>query len=237
LYLVRGTDGFDESSLRQGDILAGVPFPLLEHGRMHVLGAIAQEYDYAALPTISAKTHEHRSDKGWVTLQVPARFGLCMVTSNCCDLEPRDGHVQAYAVTLARLRPISDDIRNDAARFASLTANKDPRDTQNAGYIDFFYLEPHALLEGKDWNLHFNQVVTLPTSDINLLLRKKVIQLDDRTRAKFKIKLAFSSGRFNDDELNAGLDEPWQEAAPAQPATAQPEPPAAGEHAPQQTPP
>lgn len=222
MYLARGTDGFGEASLRQGDILAGVPFALMEHGKMHVLGAIAQDYDYAALPSISAKTHEHRTDRGWVTLQVPARFGLCAVLSNCCDLEPRDGRVQAHAVSLARLRPISADTRNNAENFASLRANRDPRDTENAGYIDFFYLEPHALLEGTDWNVHFNQVVTLPTTDIGLLLRKKVLQLDDRTRVKFKIKLAYSFGRINDDEIAAGLRNPWQDPPAPAPAEAAP---------------
>jgi hypothetical protein len=222
LYFVRGTTGFDATSLRQGDILAGVPFPLLEHNKTFILGTIAHDYDYALLPSISAKTHAHRDDASWVTLQVPSRFGLCAVLSNCCDLELRNGRVQAYSVTLARLRPISTDIRNDAARFASLTSNKDPRDEDNAGYIDYFYLEPHAQLEGSDWNVQFNQVVTLPTSDINLLLRKKVIQLDDRTRMKFKIKLAFTFGRANDDELDAGLENPWLEPPAALPAPAAP---------------
>lgn len=215
MYLVRGTEDFDDGSLRQGDILEGVPFALLEHGKMHVLGTIAQDYDYAATPSISAKTHEHRTDKGWVTIQVPARFGLCAVLSNCCDLEPRDGGVQAHAVTLARLRPVSPDTRNNAENFASLTANRDPRDTENPGYIDYFYLAPHTLLEGTDWNVHFNQVVTLPTTDIKLLLRRKVLQLDDRTRVKFKIKLAYALGRINDDEIAAGLENPWGEPPPA----------------------
>ena len=168
---------------------------------------------YGALPSISPKTHKHRDDKDWVTIQVPARFGLCAVLSNCCDLEPRDGRVQAFAVTLARLRPVSVDTRNDAERFASLIANRDPRDPVNPGYIDYFYLEPHALLEGTDWNVHFNQVVTLPTTDIELLLRKKVLQLDDRTRVKFKIKLAYTLGRPNDAEIAAGLENPWEPAA------------------------
>jgi hypothetical protein len=146
----------------------------------------------------------------------------CAVLSNCCDLELRNGRVQAYSVALARLRPVSNDIRNDAVRFASLRSNKDPRDPDNAGYIDYFYLEPHGCLEGSDWNVQFNQIVTLPTSDINLLLRKKVIQLDDRTRMKFKIKLAFTFGRANDDELDAGLENPWIE--PLEPSAAPPEP-------------
>lgn len=211
MYLVRGTAGFDETSLRQGDILAGVPFPLMEHGKMQLLGTIAQDYDYAGLPSISPKTHEHRTDRGWVTIQVPARFGLCTVLSNCCDLEPRDGHVPAHAVILARLRPIGNDLRNDPERFASLRANKNPANTEDPGYIDFFYLEPHERLEGQDWNVHFNQTVSLPTTDIAMLLRKKVIQLDDRTRVKFKLKLAATLGRINDDEFAAGIDAPWEE--------------------------
>jgi hypothetical protein len=195
----------------------------MDHGKMHVLGAVAQIANNAALPSISPKTHKHRDDKDWVTIQVPARFGLCAVLSNCCDLEPRDGRVQAYAVTLARLRPISADTRNDAERLAGLTANRDPRDPINPGYIDYFYLEPHALLEGTDWNVHFNQVVTLPTSDIELLLHKKVLQLDDRTRVKFKIKLAYTLGRLNDAEIAAGLENPWGEPVAQAPQVPAPE--------------
>ena len=95
--------------------------------------------------------------------------------------------------------------------FSSLQANKDPRDRNDPGYIEYFYLEPHELLQGQDWRVHFNQVVTLPTTDITLLLRKKILQLDDRTRMKFKIKLGFTLMRANDDELKAGLENPWQQ--------------------------
>ncbi len=234
---MRGSEGFDGLSLRQGDILAGIPFPLLDHTKMHVLGAIAREYDYTALPVIAPKTHEHRADAGWVTLQVPARFCLCAVLSNCCDLEPRGGRVQAHMVTLARLRPISNDVRDDGERFESLRANKDPRDPNDPGYIDLFFLEQHEQLQTQDWVVHYNQVVTIPTTDIALLLRKKILQLDDRTRMKFKIKLAFTLGRSNDDEQNAGLENPWAgpppdapKAPPAPPQQAQDmRPPARGD--------
>jgi hypothetical protein len=220
LYLVRGAQGFDDAALRQGDILGGIPYPLLEHGKTHVLGEIAQDYDYAALPNISSKTHDHRGETGWVTIQVPARFCFCAVLSNCCDLEPRGGRIRAHAVPLARLKTISDDIRNAAERFNSLKANKDPRDPDDPGYIDYFYLQPHPLLQDQDWSVDFSQIVTLPTADIALLLRKKIIQLDDRTRMKFKIKLAFTLGRPNDDELDAGLENPWIELAAVAPIVA-----------------
>lgn len=229
MYFARGADEFDSLSLRQGDILTGIPFPLLDHNSLIVLGSLPPEYDYAALPPIAAKTHIHRFDREWVTAQASVRFCTCAVLSNCCDLEPRNGQIQARMVTLARLRPISNDIRRDPERFASLQANKNPNDQVDPGYIDFFYLEPHELLQNQDWNVEFAQVVSIPASDNNLMLRKKILQLDDRTRVKFKIKLAYTVGRTNDDE--EGLENPWLEPAPeeAAPQEAIAEAPAPGE--------
>ncbi len=224
MYLTRESEGFDAASLRQGDILTGIPFPLLDYRSLTLLGAVQEEYDYGGLPVINARTHTHRFDREWVTVQMPVRFGLCAVLSNCCDLEPRNGQILARMVTLARLRPVSDDIRRDAARFASLSANKDPRDQEDHGYIDYFYLEPHALLQNRDWNVEYSQCVSIPASDTNILLRKKLLQLDDRTRVKFKIKLAFTLGRTNDDEELAGLENPWQEEAPPADGQGQQEP-------------
>lgn len=217
MYLTRESEGFDDKSLRQGDILAGIPFPLLEQKSMAVMGSLHTEYDYAVQPPIYPKTHVHRFDKEWVTVQVPVRFCLCSVLSNCCDLEPREGQIQARMICLARLRPISNDIKKDPVRLASLKGNKDPRDQEDHGYIDYFYLPEHALLQNQDWNVEYAQMVSIPASDINLLLAKKVLQIDDRTRVKFKIKLAFTLGRTNGEEEAAGLENPWQEPEPAQP--------------------
>jgi hypothetical protein len=77
--------------------------------------------------------------------------------------------------------------------------------------------------------VHYNQVTTLPTATVaNVLLRKKLLQLDDRTRMKFKIKLGFTLMRVNDDERRLGLENPWQEAPQQQAAPLQqpPRPPA-----------
>jgi hypothetical protein len=210
LFIVRGNDRFDIASLRQGDILEGVPFPLMEHAKVNVLGAISQNIDFNNIPQISPKTHQHRDDPDWITAIAPVRFGFCAVLSNCCDLEPRNGKVPTPAVALGRLRPIPNDIRNNPALFDSLKANKDPRDRNDPGYIEYFYLQAHELLQGQDWRVHYNQIVTLPTTDITLLLRKKILQLDDRDRMKFKIKLGFTLMRPSEDEIRAGLEDPWQ---------------------------
>ncbi len=217
MYIARGSEGFDIAALRQGDILEGIPFPLMDHGKIQILGAIAQDQDFKTLPDISPRTHQHRDDREWTTAVAPVRFGFCAVLSNCCDLEPRNGKVQTHAVILARLRPIPADIKNNPGLFNSLRANKDPRDRNDPGYIEYFSLEPHQLLQEFDWRVHFNQVVSLPTTDIALLLRKKILQLDDRTRMKFKIKLGFTLMRANDDELQAGLENPWQEPQAGRP--------------------
>jgi hypothetical protein len=213
----------DPGNLRQGDILRNVPFPLLLHAKTLLLGSLAAPAEVAPLPSIVARSHEHRGDPAWVTVQVPARYGYCAVISNCCDLEVRDGAIPAHAVVLARLRPISPDLRNDAARLESLRANKDPRDPDDPGYIDYFYVEPDVLLHNEDWIVHYHQLISIPMADRAILLQKKILQLDDRTRMKFKIKLAFAFGRANEDEIAAGLENPWAPpAAPAQPPVPSP---------------
>jgi hypothetical protein len=213
LYIVRGAEGFDVATLRQGDILEGIPFPLLDHRTLQLLGNIQTDRDFNGAPEITPATHKQREDREWLTALVPVRFGLCIVLSNCCDLEPQEGRISAPVFNLARVHPIPENLRNNPDLFASLRANKDPRDPNDPGYIDFFYLEPHALLQNRDWRVHYNQVTTLPTSSIApVLLRKKILQLDDRTRMKFKIKLGFTLMRVNDEERRLGLENPWQEA-------------------------
>lgn len=238
MYIARGALGFDAASLRQGDILAGIPFPLLEHNKTHILGCAREAYDFSGLPELRCQTQTHRNDAEWVVLQALAKYGFCAVISHCCDLEPRaGGKVLANAINFARLRPVAPDIRNNAARFASLRSNGDPRNLDTPVYIDRFYLESHADLNASDWIVYYNQIVTIPVTpeDVAILLAKKVLQLDDLTRVKFKLKLGFSFGRVTDDEVNAGLANPWAELPPpapeaAPPAANEPPPPAAEGH-------
>lgn len=198
----------DAGDLRQADILTGVPFPLLAASKVHVLGSVSE--DCVDPVRIVPRTHEHRGDNEWITIQVPARYGFCAVISNCCDLESRAGRIPAHAVCLARLRPISRDIRDDPIRFASLAANKDPRDQDDPGYIDYFYLERHERLQNQDWVVHYHQLISLPTTELQFMLQRRVLQLEASARMKFKIKLAYSLGRANDEEIAAGLENPWR---------------------------
>jgi hypothetical protein len=182
----------------------------MDCAKIQILGDISSDEPFNSIPVLRARKHEHRSDGEWTTAVAPVRFGFCAVVSNCCDLEPRNGRVLAPAVLLARLVRIPNDLRMNPARFESLRGNKDPRDRIDPGYIDYFYLEPHDLLQQQDWRVQFSQVVSIPVTDIAMLLGRKLLQLDGRTRMKFKIKLGFTFMRANEDELNAGLENPWQ---------------------------
>lgn len=214
MYIAPGDERFDSMSLRQGDILQGVPFPLMDDSKMRVFVDIAGEWDYNSINSLTPKLHRERNDDEWATVVAPVRFGFCAILANCCDLELHAGRMHAHTVAAARLHLITGDLRNNPERFASLRANKDPRNPIDPGYIDYFYMEQHALLLEQDWKVHFDQVVSLPTGDMTRLLGRKILQLDDRTRVKFKIKLGFTYMRLNTDELNSGLENPWQAEPP-----------------------
>jgi hypothetical protein len=79
---------------------------------------------------------------------------------------------------------------NHAQKLASLRGNKDPRDSRDQGYIDYFYLEPHGSFRGVENVVDFSQVSSIPGTEYPSLLSRKVLQLLDRERVKFKIKLA-----------------------------------------------
>ena len=51
--------------------------------------------------------------------------------------------------------------------------------------------------------------MSVPSSEIARLLGKKLLQLDDRSRVKFKLKLGASFGRLTAEEERAGLTDPW----------------------------
>ena len=186
---------------------------MLNTSNIQIVGTLSRGHTGEPQPPVTPLPWPNSREAGYFWAQIPIRFCSCAVLSNCCDLEPRNGRLAPGYINLARLREIPNAIRDDPSRFASLQANRDPRDPISPGYIDFFYLAAHASLEGVDWRVHFNQITSIATSEVEMLLSNKLLQLDDRSRMRFKIKLAFTNGRTNADEV--GLENPWsQEAAP-----------------------
>lgn len=193
--------------LRQGDILQGIPFPLLDATKLSILGQIRADGSNPS-PVLVPTTHVHRSDAGYYWAQLPVKLAFAVVISNCCEVEPRHGKLLQPAFMVARLIPIKESIRRDADKLSSLRANKDPR-SDAPGYIDYFYVESHPKLDGKDWMVDYSQVVSIPNSEFPGILTKKMVQMTIRSRVKFKIKLAVYYGRIEDEEAADARPEAW----------------------------
>jgi hypothetical protein len=198
----------DVTSLRQGDILDGIPFPRLTMSDISLLGGISAEPSQPALPKLSIVTATHRDDPNWLIAQIPIRLSYCAVISQCCDLEPRSGKMSLPAFAVARLIPVPKAIVADAQRLASLESNKDPRNGSDPGYINFFHVQ-HPLLGGKNWVVDYNQCLSIPGREFPSILARKILQMEDEWRVKFKIKLATCLARITQEERNAGLEDPW----------------------------
>lgn len=193
--------------LRQGDILQGVPFPLLDSTKLSVLGQIRADQSSPSTVFIPT-TYTHRSDSGYYWAQLPVKLAFAAVVSNCCEVEPRHGKLLQPAFMVARLIPIKESIRGDAEKLASLKANKDPR-SGAPGYIDYFYVESHPRLDGKEWMVDYSQVASIPNSEFPAIMGKKMAQMNAHNRVKFKIKLAVYYGRIEDDEEPDARPEAW----------------------------
>jgi len=102
-------------------------------------------------------------------------------------------------IAVARLVPVKSSIIKDSDKLASLRANKDPRYQNDSGFLDYFYLSP-AVSGGGEWVVDFSQIASFPGTEYQYLLRRKLLQLSDRERVKFKIKLAVYLGRLTDEE-------------------------------------
>jgi hypothetical protein len=55
----------------------------------------------------------------------------------------------------------------------------------------------------------FRQISSYPSSELEFFLRNKALQMGDRERVKFKIKLAAYLARLTQEEESAGFENPW----------------------------
>jgi hypothetical protein len=205
LYLAE--EHTDRKCLRQGDILSALPFPIID-SELAILGRLQD----AEIPQPSIRTipREHRKKQDCFTGQIKMRMSMVAVISHCCELEIRSGKLLLPSVAVARLIPMKQSISSDSAKLASLQANKDPRIASDIGYLDYFYLEPHQVLGNVPWVVDFGQITSIASSELDSLMERKLLQLQERERVKFKYKLAGYLGRLTDEEEAKGLSNPWK---------------------------
>src|SRR5208337_4725600 len=112
--------------------------------------------------------------------------------------------------SLCRLIPLD---RHRYKNLDALTTNIDPWGPENP-HFQFFYYGAIKGLEG-EWLADFGLLMSLSWADYDLILRKKVEQLDDLSRNKYRVKVGAFFGRPTEEDRKAGLADPYEPSAPA----------------------
>jgi hypothetical protein len=192
----------DMTCLRQGDVLNHLPFPLLRSGKVSFVGKI----DPPMLGFDSIFVPQSEESRGRLySIQTPARIVFAAVISQCCDIAPRrGGKIEGqHTIALARLVPLPDKARTDVELLASLRENSNPL-IPGASYLGLFHVPAHPLLNGEEWVIDYSQPFCIPAPELPGALRRKILQMTDESRIRFKLKLSAFYGRLTDEEVIMG---------------------------------
>lgn len=194
-------------ALRQGDIIANVFFPLTRPEFLKYLSTYnsgsaegIRLAPFLDVPAGSRKKYVQSISHGVVA------HGA--VLSQCCDLDKK--HPKT-SFSLCRLIPFE---RTRYRNIEALTNNIDPWGTENPHY-QFFFLGEIDGLDG-EYLADFALLTSFGWPDYDLILQKKVHQLDDLNRNKFRVKVGAFFGRPPQEDMDAGLANPY---APVEPVT------------------
>lgn len=202
----------DTGTLRQGDIIRDIAFPLPRVGEVLFLGTEKQ----GAGSDVSFEAVSQRigtSKTAWFTGQLDVAVGFCVVLNQCCDVDAHQRHPPP-SFTLCKLLPVPDGIKKNSDAYNTLRANVDPYGDQRP-FFPLFYIGFHALL-GDEYLVDYAQAMSVRWSDYSKVLTRKVLQLEDIDRAKFRVKAGAFFGRATPEELAAGTAYPWK-TGPGQP--------------------
>jgi hypothetical protein len=194
------------ASLRQGDIIADVFFPLTRPALLKYLATYnsGSDIDIRVEPFVEAP---QGAKKRYVQAISHGVVAHGTVISQCCDLDKKH---PKNSFSLCRLIPY------ERARFRhgtdALENNIDPWGPENP-YFQFFYLGQVDGLVG-EYLADFTLLTSFAWADYDLILGSKKHQLDDLNRNKFRVKVGALFGRPTEEDIADGLTNPYQPVAP-----------------------
>ena len=201
------------ASLRQGDVVSDVFFPLTKPDLLKYIGSYKSgSGTVIQLEPIIEKPVGARNEYVQSVSHGVVAHGA--VISQCCDLD--DAHHPKNSFSLCRL------VRVDRSRFRNLevlTNNVDPLGPEKA-HLQFFYYGKVDGLEG-EYMADFALLTSLGWGDYKLILRKKKHQLDDVNRNKFRVKVGAFFGRPMAEDVAAGLANPYAPVPASPPSVLQ----------------
>jgi|SRR6185437_3372886 len=199
----------DPPSLRQGDVIANVFFPLTKPDLLKYLATYGSGSgtDMKLEPSIEIPPGSRKEYAQSLCHGIVAHGA---VISQCCDLDKK--HPKA-SFSLCRM------VLLERARYRNIEAlidNIDPWGPEKA-HFQFFYYGQIQGMEG-EYVADLGLLTSLGWSDYDLILRKKVHQLDDLNRNKFRVKAGAFFGRPAGEDIEAGLANPYAAAEPVTPS-------------------
>jgi hypothetical protein len=193
----------DPTTLRQGDIIRDVVFPLARIGSSTVFLGTHKE-GAAESPTLAGIT-EQIGRSHYLVGQIHTVPSLCSVLSQCCDVDSNQDPPPPSFV-LCRVLPVPEGLRR-SKYFETAKANVDPYGTDRPHYR-LFYLGSLAGLPD-EYLADYGLCMTVAWRDYNHILKRKMLEMDDITRSKFRVKAGAYFGRPTPEELQAGIVDPW----------------------------
>lgn len=192
-------------SLRQGDIIADIFFPLTRPTLLRYLGNYnaGSDVNITLEPLVETPPKSRRSYLQSVAHGIVAHGA---VISQCCDLDRK--HPKTSFSVCRLLRFESSRYKNPQ----SLIQNIDPWGPENP-HFQFFYVGQVNGLVG-EYLADLALLTSFGWTDYEVILDKKIHQLDDLNRNKFRVKVGAFFGRPMDEDVAAGLANPWQTEPP-----------------------
>ena len=191
------TERPNQEELRQGDIIEGVYYPTLNCENLRLIGEPNHQTLSDERPDLIAETIK-KQGVTLFTAQVQVFRGFGIIISQCCDLALRSGKLEVPAFVISPLVEISYNLQNNSEKLSKFQENS------LHSFVNLFYIPQQEPLP-KSYMVDFNRMVSLPRTEFNFVLSKKVLQMTDEDRVKFKIKLSHQFGRATQEEIAAGL--------------------------------
>jgi hypothetical protein len=188
----------DKTELRQGDIVFGLVYPIVNSTALDVLCRPDARPRVDEPATFTPVLIETRPYGNSFLIQLRAVMGYSVILSQCCDLSLRDGKLVNPGFVLSPLTQIPYTIRTNPDNLTRLQSNT------LTDYTSLYYLRAQVPLT-LDLMVDFSTVASVVNKDYALALEGKVLQMTDEERARFKTKLAAHFGRPTEEEIQAGL--------------------------------
>ncbi|HEX3103437.1 MAG TPA: hypothetical protein VHQ22_03245 [Terriglobales bacterium] len=210
-------------SLRQGDIVADLFFPLPRQGRVQYIASrtAGTDIELQLEPFVERPPNAR---KLYLTAVTQGLVSHGVVLSQCCDLD-RNHPKPSFVV--ARLVPFDlGRVRNAQ----SLRDNVDPYG-EIPPHLQYFHLGQIEGLAQGDYVADFGFTVTVSWADYDFALQRKSLQLDQLHRNLFRVKAGAHLGRPTPEDQRDGYANPYLGINPALPAVPEDGPQAEGDPA------